>query len=97
MEIRQLIDLLEQYEHDSDQGAETPVSITLNVHEMNSSGFNIQLPIDDVSIVYDQKDSVEFEITVTEQQIHRIQELSDQLNQLYIKYPHLSPQYIEEE
>jgi len=97
MHIRQLIDILEQYEHDSDQGENTRISINLNVHELNGSGFYIRLPIDDISITFDEKDSVEIEATVSHEHIQTLQEMNDKLNALYIKHPYLSPQYIEEE
>lgn len=61
MKIRDLIDLLEQYEHDSAQGEQTNVYVNLSVGVW-SVNCSVDAQIEDVMISYGDKDEVHIEV-----------------------------------
>lgn len=82
MQIRDLIDVLEQYEHDSQHQDETEVTITLHCLEHNGSGFYIEKRIYDVEISYGSSiDAVEIAAVLFDKDLDELQKMRNTLVQ----------------
>lgn len=79
MKIRDLIDLLEQYAHDSDQCDETVVSIELHVREWTANCKTCNVSIDDVVISYAEPDSVELQVVLNKDDMKLLKTMNNQM------------------
>ena len=79
MKIRDLIDLLEQYAHDSDNGDDTLVTIDIHVREWAANIIPLNLSIDEVIISYAPDTTVEISTVLNPDDLKLLYKLDEKM------------------
>lgn len=82
MEIREVIEILQDHATKSENGEKTETKILLHVDEWNASGFNVELDINDISLLTADTEKVHIEFELKRQDWEKVGRLGNKLDAL---------------